>query len=97
MGLKSAWGRSELIALGYEGTFKRIRETFVLPDVHYYFNTITRLKGTFHNIHGNGDVDSVLLHPVGWAELVENLESIEVEFGYTDGYAIWDPLRQPKA
>lgn len=122
MGLKSAWGRGELIALGYEvsrnlhpagtpltsvyptltcffmiqGTFKRIRETYVLPNVHYYYNTITRLKGTFHYTHGNGDQESVLLHPVGWVELVQNLESIEVEFGYTDGYAIWDPLRLPK-
>jgi len=93
MGLKSAWGRSELIALGYEGTYKRIRETYILPQMHHYYNTITRLKGTFHY----GDHESVLLHPVGWAEMVMNLESIEVEFGYTDGYPIWDPMRLPKA
>ena len=93
-GLCNAYG--VLIFFGSQGTYKRIRETYVLPDIHYYFNTITRLKGTFHNIHGNGDSESVLLHPVGWAELVENLESIEVEFSYTNGYAIWDPTRLPK-
>ena len=42
------------------------------------FETNLRLKASLYYTHGSGDDDLVILHPVGWEEVLQNVKEIYV-------------------